>query len=134
MSNLLWQKPGVAVDTQIQAFATTALRALSTANFASLDETQLAALTTTQVTSLTNSQLNALNTTNVGALLDTQIGAFSTPNLAEREYSAVVARYPQLTQGATRRVQEVTASNGSTVYRTTVTGLSREQAVPAVVV
>ena len=57
-----------------------------------------------------------------------QIGAFSTPNLAEREYNAVVGRYPDLTRGASRRVQEVTASNGSTVYRTTVSGLSREQA------
>lgn len=57
-----------------------------------------------------------------------QIGAFSTPALAEREYNAVVGRYPQFTAGASRRVQEVTASNGSTVYRTTVSGLSREQA------
>jgi hypothetical protein len=57
-----------------------------------------------------------------------QIGAFSTPNLAEREYNAIVGRYPQFTSGASRRVQEVTASNGSTVYRTTVSGLSREQA------
>ena len=57
-----------------------------------------------------------------------QIGAFSTPSIAEREYNAVVGRYPQLTQGGSRRVQEVTASNGATVYRTTVTGLSREQA------
>src|SRR5690606_12233495 len=57
-----------------------------------------------------------------------QIGAFSTPSIAEREYNSVVGRYPQLTQGGSRRVQEVTASNGSTVYRTTVTGLSREQA------
>lgn len=63
-----------------------------------------------------------------GGTAGVQIGAFSTPNLAEREYSAVVARYPQLTQGASRRVQEVTASNGSTVYRTTVTGLSQEDA------
>ncbi len=57
-----------------------------------------------------------------------QIGAFSTPSLADREFAAVVARYPQFTAGADKRVQEVTASNGSTVYRTTVTGLSREQA------
>jgi hypothetical protein len=57
-----------------------------------------------------------------------QIGAFSTPAIAEREYGAVVGRYPQFTAGANRRVQEVTASNGSTVYRTTVTGISREQA------
>jgi len=64
----------------------------------------------------------------VGGGSGVQIGAFSTPNIAEREYNAVVGRYPQLTQGGSRRVQEVTASNGSTVYRTTVTGLSREQA------
>lgn len=57
-----------------------------------------------------------------------QIGAFSTPAIAEREYAAVVGRYPQFTSGANRRVQEVTASNGSTVYRTTVSGLSRDQA------
>ena len=63
-----------------------------------------------------------------GGTSGVQIGAFSTPNLAEREYNAVVGRYPALTEGATRRVQEVTASNGSTVYRTTVTGLSRERA------
>ena len=62
------------------------------------------------------------------AKVGVQIGAFSTPNLAEREYNAVVGRYPQLTEGGSRRVQEVTASNGSTVYRTTVTGLSRDQA------
>ena len=47
---------------------------------------------------------------------------------ADREFAAVVGRYPQFTRGADKRVQEVTASNGSTVYRTTVTGLSREQA------
>ncbi|HZW15094.1 MAG TPA: SPOR domain-containing protein [Brevundimonas sp.] len=64
----------------------------------------------------------------VGGNAGVQIGAFSTPTLAEREYNAVVGRYPQLTEGGSRRVQEVTASNGSTVYRTTVTGLSREQA------
>ncbi|MDY6924431.1 MAG: SPOR domain-containing protein [Pseudomonadota bacterium] len=64
----------------------------------------------------------------VGGSASVQIGAFSTPNLAEREYNAVVGRYPQFTEGGARRVQEVTASNGSTVYRTTVNGLSREQA------
>jgi hypothetical protein len=57
-----------------------------------------------------------------------QIGAFSTPTIAEREYNSVVGRYPRLTQGAERRLQEVTTSSGATVYRTTVTGLSREQA------
>lgn len=63
-----------------------------------------------------------------GGTSGVQIGAFSTPAIAEREYGAVVGRYPQFTSGAARRVQEVTASNGATVYRTTVTGLSREQA------
>jgi hypothetical protein len=56
-----------------------------------------------------------------------QIGAFSTPGLAEQEYNAVVGRHSRFTQGATRRVQEVD-SNGRTLYRTTVGGLSREQA------
>lgn len=64
----------------------------------------------------------------VGGTSGVQIGAFSTPSLADREFAAVVDRYPQFTAGADKRVQEVTASNGSTVYRTTVTGLSREQA------
>ena len=63
-----------------------------------------------------------------GGSAGVQIGAFSTPALAEREYNATIGRYPQFTAGASRRVQEVTASNGSTVYRTTVSGLSREQA------
>ena len=63
-----------------------------------------------------------------GGTSGVQIGAFSTPSLAESEYNRIVGRYPQLTEGASRRVQEVTASNGSTVYRTTVTGLSQEQA------
>jgi hypothetical protein len=63
-----------------------------------------------------------------GGTSGVQIGAFSTPNLAESEYNRVVGRYPQLTEGASRRVQEVTASNGSTVYRTTVSGLSEERA------
>ena len=64
----------------------------------------------------------------VGGSSAVQIGAFSTPGLADREFAAVVGRYPQFTAGADKRVQEVTASNGSTVYRTTVTGLSRDQA------
>jgi hypothetical protein len=64
----------------------------------------------------------------VGGTSGVQIGAFSTPSLADREFAAVVGRYPQFTSGADKRVQEVTASNGSIVYRTTVTGLSREQA------
>ncbi|RZJ96348.1 MAG: SPOR domain-containing protein, partial [Brevundimonas sp.] len=63
-----------------------------------------------------------------GGTSGVQIGAFSTPAIAEREYGQIVARYPSLTRGATRRVQEVTSSSGSTLYRTTVTGLSRDQA------
>lgn len=57
-----------------------------------------------------------------------QIGAFSTPDVAQREYDAVVGRYGSLTRGASRRVQEVTTSAGQTVYRTTITNLSRDQA------
>lgn len=64
----------------------------------------------------------------VGGTSSVQIGAFSTPGLADREYAAVMARYPQFTSGGDKRMQEVTASSGSTVYRTTVSGLSREQA------
>ncbi len=64
----------------------------------------------------------------VGGTSGVQIGAFSTPGLADREFAAVVGRYPQFTAGADKRVQEVTASNGATVYRTTVNGLSRDQA------
>ena len=66
--------------------------------------------------------------TTVGGTSGVQIGAFSTPSLADREFAAMVGRYPQFTAGAEKRVQEVTASNGSTVYRTTITGLSRERA------
>ena len=58
-----------------------------------------------------------------------QIGAFSSTALADREYAAVAARFGQYASGAEKRVQEVTAANGSTVYRTTFTGMSRERAV-----
>lgn len=64
----------------------------------------------------------------VGGSSSVQIGAFSTPGIADREFAALAARHPQLMQGGVKRVQEVTASGGATVYRTTVTGLSREQA------
>lgn len=64
----------------------------------------------------------------VGGTSGVQIGAFSTPAIAESQYNQVVGRYPSLTRGGSRRVQEVTSSSGSTLYRTTVTGLSREQA------
>lgn len=63
-----------------------------------------------------------------GGASGVQIGAFSTPAIAESQYNQIVGRYPSLTRGASRRVQEVTSSSGSTLYRTTVTGLSREQA------
>lgn len=63
-----------------------------------------------------------------GGAAAVQIGAFSTTAIADREYAAVAARFPQFARNATKRVQEVTASNGSTVYRTTFTGLSREDA------
>ena len=57
-----------------------------------------------------------------------QIGAFSSTVIADREYAAMAARFPQFARNADKRVQEVTASNGSTVYRTTFTGLSAEDA------
>ena len=58
-----------------------------------------------------------------------QIGAFSSTAIADREYAAVAARFGSFASGAEKRVQEVTAANGSTVYRTTFTGMSRERAV-----
>ncbi|MFC5388871.1 SPOR domain-containing protein [Brevundimonas bullata] len=58
-----------------------------------------------------------------------QIGAFSSTAIADREYAAVAARFGQYASGAEKRVQEVTAANGSTVYRTTFTGMSRDRAV-----
>jgi len=57
-----------------------------------------------------------------------QIGAFSSREIADREYAAVAARFPAFASGRTKRVEQVTASNGSTVYRTTFNGLSREDA------
>jgi outer membrane biosynthesis protein TonB len=63
-----------------------------------------------------------------GGAAAVQIGAFSSTAIADREYAAIAARFPQFARNATKRVQEVTASNGSTVYRTTFTGLSREDA------
>ncbi len=62
------------------------------------------------------------------AVSGVQIGAFSTPGIADREYAAIIGRYPQLTGGASKRVQEVTSSTGSTLYRTTVTGISSQDA------
>ena len=57
-----------------------------------------------------------------------QIGAFSSTAVADRQYAAIAARYPQFAGGAQKRVQEVTSSNGSTLYRTLFYGLSRERA------
>ena len=57
-----------------------------------------------------------------------QIGAYSTPAMAEQQYAEYAGRYSQFTSGAGQRIQEVTASNGSTVYRTIFTGMSRERA------
>ena len=58
-----------------------------------------------------------------------QIGAFSSTAVADREYAAVASRFGSFASGAEKRVQEVTAANGSTVYRTTFTGMSRDRAV-----
>ncbi len=66
--------------------------------------------------------------TGAGGSAAVQIGAFSSTALADREYAAVAARFPSFARNATKRVQEVTASNGSTVYRTTFTGLSAADA------
>jgi phosphoserine phosphatase len=57
-----------------------------------------------------------------------QIGAFASQAVADREYAQVAATFPQFAASASKRVQQVTASNGSTVYRTTFNGLSAEQA------
>ncbi len=64
----------------------------------------------------------------VGGSAAVQIGAFSSTAIADREYAAVAARFPQFARNASKRVQEVTASNGSTVYRTTFTGFSTADA------
>lgn len=64
-----------------------------------------------------------------GGASGVQIGAFSSTAVADREYAAIAARFPQFASGAEKRVQEVTTSSGSTVYRTTFTGLSRDRAV-----
>ena len=66
--------------------------------------------------------------TGSGGSAAVQIGAFSSTAVADREYAAVAARFPSFARNATKRVQEVTASNGSTVYRTTFTGLSAADA------
>lgn len=58
-----------------------------------------------------------------------QIGAFSSTAIADREYAAVASRFGQYASGAGKGVEEVTTASGSTVYRTTFTGMSRERAV-----
>lgn len=57
-----------------------------------------------------------------------QIGAFSTPALADEQYAAMARRFPEFANGAGKRVQEVPTASGSTAYRTTFTGMSRERA------
>ena len=63
-----------------------------------------------------------------GGTSGVQIGAFASTAAADREYAALAGRYPQFARVAEKRVQEVTTSSGTTVYRTTFTGLSRESA------
>ncbi|MGV9008814.1 SPOR domain-containing protein [Brevundimonas sp.] len=63
-----------------------------------------------------------------GGSASVQIGAFSTPGIAETQYNAVVGRHSRFTQGGSRRIQEVQSSSGTTLYRTSVAGLSRDQA------
>ncbi len=58
-----------------------------------------------------------------------QIGAFSSQAIADREYAAVASRFGSHASGAGKSVEQVTAANGSTVYRTTFTGMSRDRAV-----
>ncbi|MBN8552757.1 MAG: SPOR domain-containing protein [Caulobacterales bacterium] len=57
-----------------------------------------------------------------------QIGAFSTEQAAERAYADVAAAFPQFATGRTRGIRRVTTSDGRTVYRTTVNGLSADEA------
>ena len=57
-----------------------------------------------------------------------QIGAFSSREVADREYAAVAAAFPEYARGRTKGVEQVTSSAGSTLYRTTFNGFSREQA------
>jgi outer membrane biosynthesis protein TonB len=57
-----------------------------------------------------------------------QIGAFSSREVADREYAAVAAAFPEYARGRTKNVQQVTSSTGATLYRTTFNGFSREQA------
>ena len=65
-------------------------------------------------------------TTSGGAAV--QIGAFSSREAAERAYAEVAASFPQFATGRTRGIEQVTTSDGRTVYRTTMNGFSGEQA------
>ena len=47
---------------------------------------------------------------------------------AERAYAEVAASFPQFATGRTRGIEQVTTSDGRTVYRTTMNGFSGEQA------
>jgi hypothetical protein len=57
-----------------------------------------------------------------------QIGAFSTEAAAERAYADVASAFPQFASGRTRGIQQVTTSDGRTVYRATVNGFSASDA------
>lgn len=57
-----------------------------------------------------------------------QIGAFSSEAAAERAYAEVAAAFPQFASGRTRGIQQVTTSDGRTVYRATVNGFSAQEA------
>ncbi len=63
-----------------------------------------------------------------GGNASVQIGAFSSREVADREYAAVAAAFPEYARGRTKGVEQVTSSSGSTLYRTTFNGFSREQA------
>ena len=66
--------------------------------------------------------------TPAGGNASVQIGAFSSREVADREYAAVAAAFPEYARGRTKGVEQVTSSSGSTLYRTTFNGFSREQA------
>lgn len=71
----------------------------------------------------------APRTTPASGSSSVQIGAFSSREIADREYAAVAAAFPEFARDRTKGVQQVTTSSGQTVYRTTFNGFSREQAV-----
>lgn len=57
-----------------------------------------------------------------------QIGAFSTREAAERAYAEVASAFPQFASGRTRGIQQITTSDGRTMFRTTVNGFSGSDA------